>query len=135
MLFKQSNRDPRMSVQTYSLPVQKLEASLASQTETPLISFGRPIRPIGFELDQLSRKAGCIILRFVTILISFRFRVSLQSSCWLMDDARCADKTWGEGVDPDIILGQLTCQAATHLQEGAFTYIVRDPTMTRVFLH
>ena len=42
----------------YSLPVQKLDASLANHTVTPRSSSGRPIRPIGFKLDHFSRRLG-----------------------------------------------------------------------------
>ena len=49
---------PKWWFRTYSLPVQKLDASLANHTVTPRSSSGRPIRPIGFKLDHFSRRLG-----------------------------------------------------------------------------
>lgn len=53
---------------TYSLPVQKVEASDASQAITPLSSSGRPSRPSGFKLDHLSNKCGCVSTYAAVIL-------------------------------------------------------------------
>lgn len=44
--------------QTHSLPVQKLDASLANQAITPRSSSGLPIRPIGFKSDHFSKRWG-----------------------------------------------------------------------------
>ena len=55
---------------TYSLPVQKLDASLANQVTTPRSSSGRPMRPIGFNLDHLSNSSGCLSRYAAVILIS-----------------------------------------------------------------
>jgi hypothetical protein len=53
---------------TYSLPVQKVEASDASQAITPLSSSGRPSRPSGFKLDHLSNKCGCLS-RYAAVML------------------------------------------------------------------
>jgi len=58
---------------TYSLPVQKLDASLANQTTTPRSSSGRPMRPIGFKLDHLSRSCGCLSMKAAVILFCGQF--------------------------------------------------------------
>ena len=53
---------------TYSLPVQKVEASDASQAITPLSSSGRPSRPSGFKPDHLSNKCGCLS-RYAAVIL------------------------------------------------------------------
>lgn len=45
---------------THSLPVQKLDASLASHVTTPLNSSVVPIRPSGFKFDHLSSRCGLV---------------------------------------------------------------------------
>lgn len=56
---------------TYSLPVQKVDASLANHAITPRSSSGRPIRPIGFKLDHLSRRCGSLSRYAAVILTSY----------------------------------------------------------------
>lgn len=57
---------------TYSLPVQKLEASLANQVTTPRSSSGRPSRPIGFNLDHFSSNSGCLS-RYAAVILPTTF--------------------------------------------------------------
>lgn len=45
---------------THSLPVQKLDASLASHVTTPLNSSVVPIRPSGFKFDHLLSRCGLV---------------------------------------------------------------------------
>jgi len=58
---------------THSLPVQKLDASLANQAITPRNSSGRPIRPIGFNLDHFSSRCGCLSRYAAVILVNAKF--------------------------------------------------------------
>src|SRR6266498_3256601 len=53
---------------TCSLPVQKLDASLANQVTTPRSSSGRPSRPSGFSLDHFSNNSGCLSRNSAVIL-------------------------------------------------------------------
>ena len=55
---------------TYSLPVQKLDASLANHAITPRSSSSRPIRPTGLELDHLSRSCGSLSRNAAVILFA-----------------------------------------------------------------
>lgn len=54
---------------THSLPVQKLDASLANHATTPRSSSGRPMRPKGFKFDHFSRRWGCAS-RYAAVILS-----------------------------------------------------------------
>jgi len=56
--YKESAQEYKSRMKTHSLPVQKLDASLANQTTGPLTSSIRPIRPIGFKLDHFASSSG-----------------------------------------------------------------------------
>jgi hypothetical protein len=49
-----------LNTTTHLLPVQKLDASLASHAITPRTSLALPIRPIGFNFDHFSNNPGCL---------------------------------------------------------------------------
>ena len=62
----------RRKIYTYSLPVQKELASLASQVATPRNSSGRPRRPIGFSLAHFSNRLGCAS-KYVAVNLKWPF--------------------------------------------------------------
>ena len=62
---------------THSLPVQKLEASLASQVTTPRNSSGLPMRPIGLEEDHLASNS---------VRVSKNAAVILEANIWENSD-------------------------------------------------
>jgi len=84
-------KDPGKSF-TYSLPVQKLDASLANHAMTPRSSSGRPMRPKGFKFDHLSRRWGCasryaaVMLSHGIIFVSVRVQ---KNAAWTYDVYMC----------------------------------------------
>ena len=67
---------------TYSLPVQKLDASLANHAMAPRSSSGRPIRPTGFELDHLSRSCSSLSRNAAVILFAL-CKYSSNPNAWI----------------------------------------------------
>jgi len=67
---------------TYSLPVQKLDASLANHAITPRSSSGWPIRPNGFELDHLSRSCGSLS-RNAAVMLFAPCKYSSNPNAWM----------------------------------------------------
>jgi hypothetical protein len=69
---------------THSLPVQKLDASLANHAMTPRSSSGRPMRPKGFKFDHFSRRWGsasryaAVMLSHGIIVVSVRIQKKIQ---------------------------------------------------------
>lgn len=123
------------NLNTYSLPVQNVDASLANHAITPRSSSGLPILPIGFKLDHLSNKCGCES-RYAAVMLQYRGlgqhnkHFSLQMhDVFIEYDARCVYMPRRERVDTNFLFSKFTSHAAGHLKYSRFATIVGDPGM------
>lgn len=109
---------PRKSF-TYSLPVQKLDASLANHAMTPRSSSGRPMRPKGFKFDHFSRRWGCAS-RYAAVMLSHgimvvSMRIQKKKCC---ADARRIYVSRRQRINANPFWAKFTGHASCHLEDG-----------------